>query len=279
MATRAFLGTVSGSGSVAANWSGGAVPIAGDTIIGDGRAAQGLTSGCDFSGALMVDIKFFPTYAYALGSESSPFKAQCSGEFLWQGGGSMWTNVDAGAIPRTIIDTDSADLVTLGGTGPFTKIEWIKGTGTITPAATVSSLYISYRDNPRFDSDVIWDGSNGASLVVINGGILKTNTPLNIVSSIALLSGAGILDVIEDDGASGTLLTNLYQSGGVLNFRSTSSNMTITNHYFSGGLLSIEGSQATLHAITNMYKLPGVSFPDELRNFITITNKFQIGVP
>jgi hypothetical protein len=69
--TAAWLGTTSGAFTVTTNWSTGAVPVAGDSIIFDGRATQALT-GSPATSIQLASIKHYMSCTKAVGTAAAP---------------------------------------------------------------------------------------------------------------------------------------------------------------------------------------------------------------
>jgi len=274
MATRAWLGTESNNGQTAGNWSGGAVPIAGDAIVGDARAQRALEAGTDFSGILFTDVHFHSDYPYALGSSGSPFKVRCA-ELLWAGQGAAFLNAAGGSVSRAIIDTDAIEAVTMAdNSGAFTKIEWLKGRGSIFALTNIDLLFVTYRDNPPFDSRVTLQPLNGIDAIHQNAGTLISQAA--VAHPLIVLSG-GLFEIQESGFGAGTVATAVHQSGGVMRYRQFDEGSVITNYYHHGGYIDVEGTTATQHVITNLYRFPGSEIPK--RDMLNIANEFKIGVP
>lgn len=69
--TAAWLGTTSGAFTVTTNWSTGAVPVAGDSIIFDGRATRALT-GSPATSIQLASIKHYMSCAYDVCTAAAP---------------------------------------------------------------------------------------------------------------------------------------------------------------------------------------------------------------
>jgi hypothetical protein len=69
--TAAWLGTTSGVFTVTTNWSTGAVPVAGDSIIFDGRATRALT-GSPATSIQLASIKHYMSCAYDVCTAAIP---------------------------------------------------------------------------------------------------------------------------------------------------------------------------------------------------------------
>lgn len=276
MATRTWLGTTSVDGSVAGNWSGGATPIAGDTVIFDGQAVNALLTGTDFGGVLFADVHAYDDYPYDLGTSAAPFRCGAA-EFLWQGQGECYIQARGASITRAIIDTASTERVYVNGTtGAMNRIEWIRGIGDINNATNIDFLFVGFKANPAFDANVSLYAANDIDNLHISAGQVYLRQPLT--AGIVALSG-GVLNIYPDSSAgSGAGIVTLHQGGGTLNFmRNGSISFVITTHFFDRGTLIVEGAHAATHVISTQYRSPGTEIVNE--HLLTISTLREIGIP
>lgn len=207
--TAAWLGTSSGVFTTAGNWSTGIVPLAGDSIIFDGRATQALT-GSPATSIQLASIKHYMSCQYAVCTAAAPLI--CFAD-----------NVEVGLEP-----TDG----TTGGGSQFH----------IAPTTNIGSKMVVYNSpstgTTGLDPVTLDTGtpSSGNHTFQIEGGVagIATSSPAAIATILTIVATGGRLN-LGAGMVTGWGLT-LSGSGNPKVFTNSANSGTITQ--YSGNLTS-----------------------------------------
>lgn len=138
MATRTWLG-VDGNWNNTSNWSGGAVPVDGDSVvIADGTID--ITSGLDQTGVNLVDL--YISFGANIGSDGAYLTIGVTGKLTWIGSGqTVRIAAEAGGIAKAVIAPQGMGTFVVAGSGTYTLIEGGRqGRIEIASGATVTTL-------------------------------------------------------------------------------------------------------------------------------------------
>jgi len=222
-----------GNWSTAANWSDGAVPVTGDTVVIDGRSTYAITAGLSQSAVTLAKLTIV-LGSPAVGTTSAPL-----------------------AISATILDVN---VPPTDGSQPGGAATINIDTGS--NAATVT-VYGSRSSGDTGLEPVIWKGAHASNVLYVRGG--KVGVATCLPGDTATLPTAQLLG---DDAAlrlsSGVTATTVTQTGGTLLLECAA---TTVNQ--DGGTLETRGTGAitTLYAngtarlnstgtVTNLYVEP-----------------------
>jgi len=120
------------------NWSGGSVPVTGDTVVFDGRSSYDATENMDQTGVDAANIHIMNSYQGSIGAVDAPLIIECSGTVLIEGSGSYYIQCGNDAadadIASMIINTtgtvglSSQKNAAAGNIAQFTLVKIVKGT-------------------------------------------------------------------------------------------------------------------------------------------------------
>lgn len=257
MASKYWIGgTTSNEGNwaTAANWSDGAVPITGDTVVIDGRSTNAITTGLSQSAVTLARLTIV-LGSPSIGTTSTPL-----------------------AISATILDVN---VPPTDGSNPAGAALIHLNTGS---NATTCTVWGSRNTGTGGIEPVCWKGSHSSNVLYIRGGNVGVATALpGDTASVPSIQVLGEARVRISSGVTTTTLTQtagsvvlecaattINQDGGELETRGTGA---ITTIYLSG-----TGRLRSTGTITNLYVEPG-GLADFTGNTAarTVTNAFVNG--
>lgn len=216
MANRIWLATADGNWGTAANWSGSAVPVAGDTVfIPAGTPA--ITAGLNQSGVALAAVEFQYGYGGTVGSSSAYLQLNCT-SLKYAGGGLAYIDLGSAAITPTVT---AAAVGSVGGSGLYLKGSALTGLavsgGTVAlaglPGETSSATDIRCSGN----GTILTLGAGvTATTVTIYAGTLNVGcafTTANVYGGTFNHTGSGAATTVNV--YAGTC--NLYSSGNITN--------------------------------------------------------------
>lgn len=277
MATRIWIGTDAGNQgdlNTAANWSGAAVPIAGDDVYFNGSSTQNVTGSLTaLSAVALTSLTIDQDYTGTIGTESS-FMA-CDPGTLTIGGstsglqtaaGSGRINLDLGSNQQTVVVINTANTATDTNRMPVRLLM-----NNVSNAVHVRRGKVAIEDNPGDAGqlstlEIDQDGPGSTSTRVIAGAGLtmatvtvkagtaylhNAITTLNVLGGTAYTEGSGAITTLNVGGtkpaatsgklvsnSTGTITTlNLYK--GTADFTDSEEARTVTNFNWYGGTFSI----------------------------------------
>jgi len=261
-ATCIWIGTTTaGDWSVAANWSGAAVPVDGDFVYLE-NSSQDVTAGLAQEGIALASLTIAQSYTGSIGTATAYLKI-----------GSVLTNIGqyfgisrpngSPMIKLDLNDTDTtAGTVNIYDSGrssdpnvptirllineATTVVNSYKGDIGIAPitgeTSTVGTINVSYRTNASADADVfIGSGVTLTTLKAIGGDTVLNCAATTVTSTAGTLStnGTGAITTLIVSGGTITLnstgaITTVTGSGGTIDTTKSSSARTITTFNRSG---------------------------------------------
>ena len=109
MAVITWLGGSSTDGAVAANWSGGSLPGASDTIVFDNNSTQNcIFSSSAISQVVQIQIKSTFDHQIVFGTSSHAISLHGSGEYGYHGKQPNITNPEATGVTGDIVITNAS---------------------------------------------------------------------------------------------------------------------------------------------------------------------------
>lgn len=252
--------------SIAANYSGNALPSNGDTLILE--AGGSLLYGLDALAAVtLAELRISDSFINPVGlpdinedAGSDNSYAEYRPQYLQvgatlqnigqvdRGGGSGRVKIDNGSVATTLnIFSTGASLdqnrgaVIWKGTDSTNVLNVMRGTVDVAPfpgeVATIATVRIGYRNNQASDSIVVLGTGVTLTTINISGGVLTTQSNVTTVNQTGgeLIHAAGTLGTLNLDGgavryrSAGTLTTANIGSDGNLDFRQDMRTRTVTN--------------------------------------------------
>ena len=264
MATMYWVGGTSGyegKYDTAANWSGGAVPTAGDTVHITG--SQNIDDGLNQSS---VDVDKFiveSSYTGTIGSKGSPLQVgitDTSGAIEFSGSGESHLDIGGSSVNMTIHSTASAAVgsygLTIKGTG--IAVLSVKGgkvgiaTGVPADTATITTLRCLGGRTVVGSGTTVTniDVGSGAKLTTrascadmdIRSGTVKTTEAAAISSSVTLWGGRLI------HNSTGTIASAVIQ-GGELDVSQGGLNVTVSSLKLNEGAFVYDPESVTVSSI------------------------------
>ena len=275
-----------------ANWSGGVVPVTGDSIIVPASATSGMTTNLTHItdavnvGMNIVLFEIQKGFAYDIGSLAVPLRLTAT-KFVDNGNGNLYFSTDTGTAgvgrntARVIIDKDdTSKLVYLigdisGNDSDFTLIEISRGANVVvgggTYALVVSTLWVA----PRFSaSDVFVTISNSVDVTTLNmaGGEAQFGTTgaagLNFVTTCNIGGGAFTYK--------GGYITTLNQTGGLVDHQTETpeggaGGWQITTYNALNGFMESRSTEGT-KTISTLNRAPQWDMAYNTKLVVTTTN-------
>jgi len=252
MATKVWIGSLSGNAGTAGNWSPSGVPTAGDDLIFDDRAQSAITAGLTtFRAVILGNVYFRPGRQYPVGTASNYFEINvASGSFIiYEAGGSLTDYVaNHGATAPELVVSDGpqgsgifyfcgkANLSGYGIQSGNVTILRDPNFGTTSLATTISA---SAQIGPRA-TVVVQDNVTLNGLTALQGSL---DTSVNLGGITAMQSG-----VLTTRGTATSGTINAY--GGTWNNYSTGTIQSlVARGSFTHNRLSDDGYTITALAM------------------------------
>ena len=264
MATMYWVGGTSGyegKYDTAANWSGGAVPTAGDTVHITG--SQNIDDGLNQSSVDVDKFSVESSYTGTIGSKGSPLQVgitDTSGAIEFSGSGESHLDIGGSAVNMTIHSTASAAVgsygLTIKGTGiAVLSVEGGKvgiATGVPADTATITTLRCLGGRTVVGSGTTVTniDVGSGAKLTTrascadmdIRSGTVKTTEAAAISSSVTLWGGRLI------HNSTGTIASAVIQ-GGELDVSQGGLNVTVSSLKLNEGAFVYDPESVTVSSI------------------------------
>jgi len=248
VATKVWIGSLSGNAGTAGNWSPSGVPIAGDDLIFDDRAQSAVDAGLTtFRAIILGNVYFRPGRLYPVGTSTDYFEVNvASGSFIiYEAGGSLTDYVanHGASAPELVISfgpqgsgifyfCGKASLAGYGIQSGNLTILRDPNFGTTSLATTISaSAQIGPRANVIVNTNVTLNG-----LTALQGSF---DTSVDLGGITAMQSG-----VLTTRGTAASGTVNGY--GGTWNNYSTGTINLIARGSFTFNRLSDDGYTITL---------------------------------
>lgn len=274
--------------NTAANWSGGAVPVTGDTVTIDGRASSAITYGLNQSGVTLAALHVKQASGYSVGTTSAYLRISATvlkiGEPTGDGSTPSGANliaIDTGANASTVTvfnsnGTGTSGLPTVNLKGSHASnvlnvLGGVVGVGTLLPGDTASfpSMYLqagtlTVGSAVTAPTLVSQDGGTlylncAATTVKQDGGTLTTSGTGAIGSAYlggtAYLNSTGTITLLETlPGSSVSLASNPATTGSAA---------TITDCVrHAGSTLNVDNGRAGSFTFTNPIQYWRCGFQD-----------------
>jgi len=250
MAIRRWLGTVSDSWNVADNWSGGAVPVADDTVIIPGNAARNIYTGLDQSSVTISAFTIEEGCAINIGTTGNPLQLGCAAaSSIWTlaGSGTYVIKVDGNANAyATIRGTGTYRLPGLGADG-FSEIHITNASATVYVGWGTSGHDVDYIYN--LAGATVYVGKDCSNHAGIDGPKIVVGAGVTVLECDAeeLTVRGGTVTMNPTQGINGNIGT-AYVYAGRLNYNG---NETITDLFiYTNGIVDLSASPGLDAAIT-----------------------------
>ncbi len=245
----------SGDLTSAGNWTNG---VPGDTDRAFFRAGVATGPSTNMSGLAdtLALIHVGRGCTFALGGSGTPLKVSAT-DIVHRGRGKLWYHGDVSSA-NILIDCDpggSADIQ-----GPITNIRLLRGTVTV-GAVTTTNIFVGFRGSPSTDAVVTIESGAGTTTAYWQWG--GTVTAKNTITTANVLGGT----LTKFRGVAAAI-TNLYQSGGRVNYWTTA---TMTLGTILGGTLDTIGAGQP-QTITTLWLYPGSDI-DRDTDLLTVTTE------
>lgn len=250
-----WLGSTSAAWGTASNWSSGSVPVAGETVVFNHRATQGV-DGSNQAGILLAAIYVYQGFSFNVGNETQPMQVGFSilqgglkGNAGGEGNGPTRVNLDGGtnSFLATILDTGQTtdtnlENYRLKGTHTNNSLFVAGGlsvgvaTNNISETACVNTLAVS-GGRVNLGAGVTWTNAtlSGDANVTILGSLNATSSFLTVAGEARVVS-EGVFPIIT--------VASVVGGTWVANHRASSGNEvgTLT---LNGGTLDISENPET----------------------------------
>jgi hypothetical protein len=228
-----------GDWDTGSNWSDTAKPDATDDIVIPATTTQAITSNCDNENAIdCVSILIQAGHNQDIGSSGVPLYIS-TGELIHNGGGTLYFKAGDAKIDRTVIDaspsaagTKSASLTGDAAAADYGEIQVVRGDVDIEGVTfTIDLLMVgAVGSGSTIKLDV--KAANGAITDMhVASGLVYLNRP---VTRLTVAGGRVIIDNYKP--------TTVYQTGGVVEYKTPTSVGDITTYYLKGGFLDLTQS-------------------------------------
>ena len=272
MANNVWLGTTSTAFGTGTNWSAGSAPTTGDNIIFDGRATQGLV-GSDQSAITLASIRVYRSYAYDVGSTTTPLKIGATTVDLYlepdgqtSGTGPSLIALDYYTIQNTTTVYNNAR--TVGSSGfPCVMLKGTHASNVLSVKGGTVGVGLFAPNEATTWSKIHVDGD--AAYLVIGGGTTLTTlnqkrgkiklycaaTTINQDGGELETIGSGAITTANISGklisnSTGTITTLYVNSAGVADFSTSAISRTVTNCTIYGASSKIEADNNSALSIT-----------------------------
>ena len=255
--TRFFVGG-DGIFETNANWTGAAHPIAGDSIVLDGRTAINLTDDNHTSAAeTMVDAVIEPQYTGMIGTSGAPLTLSTA-TLQMRAPGTLWfENGSAAVTPRVVINNPSCTAhIGCSDNDIINVIEALRGDVQLTATLTgLLELVVG-------DSNVTIVGANTIALVKMIGSGNVTCLP-----TVTLLENLGTGTFTQLPLAVGAVTSMRIGSGARVVYQSAN-NITLAQIH-DGGSLDVTGARSVL-TIAELWKGQRATFRQAGTTIVTV---------
>lgn len=242
MANITWLGTTSTAFGTSANWSGGAVPSASDSIRFVANYSNAIAAH-DFSGTALADVVIEKGYTATIGSKTGNLKLTCT-FFEFAGTGVSYIDLAASSIAPRVVATASSP-----GTGLYAL--YLIGSALTTLSVEAGSVGVAAVHGTT--STVATIRQRGGDLRVGEGTTLTNYSGYGGTATIlASMTNANLYGSGVTTGEQGTITTLTIESGELV----ANSSGTITTATINGGELDLAASSAT---VTTLQVNPGGS--------------------
>lgn len=275
MATRTWIGDDvgnEGDWTVAANWSGAAVPVSGDDLVFDGTANYGVASTPAVAGANddFGEVRITSDFAYDFGD--------AAGSIVWDlvNPGADLLIVDASNCPTYFkLDAKLTKAIILGSgalatsmvlDGEITDLEIQKGTITAVTGVTFTNMRVSYKSAQATDVTVTIPTGCTITNVWQRGGTVTCSsavaTKLEIDSGVFTHSD-GNMGILSQRGGTyywncdGDTITEAKLFAGTFDARNNGNAKTITNGEIWPGATAYFNNGGHNLVFTNAFKFYG----------------------
>lgn len=272
MADKEWQG-VDGDWATAGNWSGGTVPVDGDSIFFTGTSQQSITSGLTLgaSGDTFADFHVHEDYTGAIGSSGSKLTLASTGITgkLQIDGGKVF--IDTPAAAKIVIGAaggvDFFEIDGGGGTAfPEVYLEGASGSGSFTNGAAIENL--DMHACPNLTLTIGTGVTSMNRLRADSGRVINSSAVTSGTTPLVLLSGTARLEQLV--GA----LTDLWIAGRSICDHQSSGNITNLRVWDTGTFDGRNNTTVGTVTITNLYRHIGSKvFTDNGLGTYAITNK------
>jgi len=273
MADRIWLGNDPGNEgdwSVAANWTGAAVPINADDVIFDGTSNEAVTDGLNQAAVTLGSLVFAEAYTGAVGGDGTPLLISAT-LLRYAGQGDAWIT---GTFADVYVTSTGASTLTLDGT--ITDLYLAKGKVVVTGGATATNIYITYITSRATDVNLTIGLACTITIVWQDGGVVTSQssyTTLHMFNGTHTQTVGSIPSVtIEGQStfywraAAGTITTLLAWAGAIVDASGNGAIKTITTAtLFKGSILNIANGASTIVITNPVLRLGGELILDEGR--------------
>lgn len=281
MAIKYYLG-VDGDWSNVNNWTAAAIPVDADDVKILGTTSQSLTMNLDRtgdgggSGLHLNSLYVARDYVGNIGALGAELKCTvqnstfADASITHRGPGELWFNSETGTgghvTGQIILNSDNKDsALTLGGDRDIGRLCIAKGLGTLSAAFSgiLCNVDISLRVDRANDAKFIAASTAGPAITLIQtaGGVVSV---ARAVTMAVVSQGANYTQ--EDYG-----LAQLYQSGGLMFFNTSSDVADLDMASLTGGTLDMTQNSYP-KVISNLYQAPGATLTKTSQT--TVTNDY-----
>ena len=245
--------TTAGDFNVAANFSDGATPSAGDDLkfLAENTSVVGPTTNPASSAAILLNMFYVgPGYTQTMGGSGAHI--QISSEFVhYQGtSGKLWLKEgsNVGGTANVVCDSTSSsplshDCLQLTDT-LFDRLAVIRGWCTLESSCAVTDITLGSRNNSSESKLVINTGATAPTTVTVHSGI---GSCMVNPTKLVMFGGTWAQE------AGGAVVTTIEMWGGNLILK-TGGTFTTVRHF--GGTIDCTLGGG-LHTFTNYFRLPG----------------------
>ncbi len=244
MANVTWLGTTSTAFTTAANWSGGSVPSATDSIRFVANYSNAIAAH-DFSGTTLADVVVEKGYAAIMGSKTGNLKLTCT-FFEFSGTGVSYIDLAASSIAPRVVATASTP-----GAGLYAL--YLIGSALTTLSVEAGSVGVAAVHGTT--ATVATIRQRGGDLRVGEGTTLTTYSGYGGTATIlANMTNANLYGAAVQTGEQATITTLTVESGVLV----ANSSGTITTATINGGELDLADSGGA-RTVTTLQVNPGGS--------------------
>ena len=242
MADVTWLGTTDTAFNTAANWSGGSVPSASDSIRFVANYSNAIAA-YDFSGTSLADVVIEKGFNAKIGDKTGNLKLTCS-FFEYAGGGVSYIDLAASSVAPRVVATASSP-----GTGLYGL--YLIGSALTTLSVEAGSVAVAAEHGTS--ATVATVRQRGGDCRIGEGTSLTTYSGYGGSATIlANMTTANLYGASMTTGEQGTITTLTIESGVVI----ANSTGTITTANINGGQLDLARSGAA-RTITTVNLNPG----------------------
>jgi len=278
MAIKYFLG-VDENWSTVLNWTGAAIPVGGDDVKVLGTTTRSLTTNLDRtgdgggSGLHLNSLYVARDYVGNIGALGAELKCTvqnstfADASITHRGLGELWFNSETGTgghvTGQIILNSDNKDsALTLAGDRDIGRLCIAKGLATLSAAyaGILCNVDVSLRGDRANDAKFVAASTAGPAITLIQaaGGTVSVARAV----TMALVSQGGRYTQ-ENYG-----LAQLYQSGGLVFFNTSSDVAALDMASLTGGTLDMtQNSYPKL--ISNLYEAPGATVVKTSQTVVT----------